>query len=178
MTAMDFDTIALDAADALRPFLEKAFEAGRAVGREEATAELRARLSDLVGPLEAAPTAPEPKRVFASGSFTLPRYGAPAEGARATPGTVKPAIFNLIRSHPNGIRQDDIRRLSDVKANSIRGTLYSLQKDGVIERRGERWFAMPETNEAADDDPSKEPSAASDHQPEAQGREAGPGGVL
>lgn len=174
--ASELDAIVLDATSALRPLLERAFEAGRAVGRREATTELRARLSDAIGPImsqnEILELARQGDGAGVSVFDSMPTNQA---SSRAAPGTVRPAILALVQSHPQGIRREDIERLSGVKGNSVRGTLYNLQKDGFVMRRGRHWLAAPQKNEPVDVKSAADPSTGSDRNP-AQGREAGPGG--
>lgn len=161
--ARDINSITSSAAAALRNLLLEAFEAGRAAGRQEASSDLRAKLSQVIGPIETQPQPP------------------PSTGARATPGTVKPTIRNLVtRSGLIGISADEIVAQTGIKRNSVRGTLYTLKQDGEVERRGERWF--PQKAEAADT-PSQDSlrpqsdSASPADNPSAKGREAGhPGG--
>src|SRR5208337_332374 len=66
---------------------------------------------------------------------------------RAALGTVKPRILELV-SRDIGASISEIEAIG-LKPNSIRGTLYSLQKDDKILRSGDRWYAVtPGSNEA------------------------------
>lgn len=78
-----------------------------------------------------------------TGTYWLTKRG---DERRAALGTVKPRVLELI-SRAVGASIPEIEAIG-IKPNSIRGTLYALQKDGHIQRRGDRWYvATPESNE-------------------------------
>ncbi|TLG78521.1 hypothetical protein [Methylocystis sp. B8] len=152
--------------------LTAAFEAGRAAGRQEASVELKAKLADALGIQQA------PDR-----SFAKKLVGQLVETTRAAQGTVKPKILEAIRSR-GGATLGDIQEATGVKYNTVRGTLWQLSQDEVIERRGEKWFMRPQKNEPAGT-PSESAPTGSKPEPSfhealfgsgAKGREAGPGG--
>jgi hypothetical protein len=80
----------------------------------------------------------------------------PPEEGRAALGTVKPKVLELV-SRPNGASVQELEAIG-IKPNSIRGTLYSLQKDKKIEKRGGRWFRLASDMFEA---PTSEPEGAS-----------------
>jgi hypothetical protein len=59
---------------------------------------------------------------------------------RAALGTVKPRVLELV-SRDMGASIKEIET-TGIKRNSVRGTLYSLQRDGIIRRDGDRWYAV------------------------------------
>lgn len=61
-----------------------------------------------------------------------------AEG-RATPGTVKPAIEKLVLES-SGLTMQEIVERTGFKYNSVRGTLYTLKSEGIVDKWGEQWF--------------------------------------
>lgn len=137
---IDFDDIAMDAAVALRPLLQRAYDAGRLAGRQEMYVEVQSRLGSLLSPL--SPDVLPVRRVSDEDGNPV------SDSGRAPPGTVKPLIAKVLEEHPEGLTIDDIEAISGVKPNSVRGTLYSLKNDGVSEKRGNRWFHVSQMNEA------------------------------
>ena len=122
-----------DAAAALRPFIIEAFEVGRKTGADETRAALEAFLhhppsaNEGIAPATDMPDEPTETAVLSEG--------------RATPGSVKPAIMSLIVQSP-GMTVADIQRHTGAKPNSVRGTLWTLQKEERIERRGHGFFPV------------------------------------
>lgn len=167
----DINLIVSSATAALRPLLQEAFDAGRAAGREEASNELRAKLSEVLG-------TPRPSVISESMPMTAAAPLAPGQSGagRAAPGTVKPTIRRVISEHADGLTTEGITLLTHFKPNSVRGTLHTLMQDGDIERRGNKWFPSLSKNETAGDAPQQDAPAVSEQEPNAQGREAGPGG--
>lgn len=110
--------------------LTEAFNAGREAGREEAKSVVLASIHNLTADAHV---------LRGSTSAGVLTHIKESEG-RAAPGTVKPAVRNFISSRHDGVTIDEIIAGTGVKPNSVRGTLYSLQEDGDIERRGEKWF--------------------------------------
>jgi len=165
--------ISLEVGLLLQPLLQEAFELGRAEGRTEAAADLRARLA---GVLESDLTARDETRLSKSERPDRSIIIEPPAHERATPGTVKPAIEALLRSAADGLSAQQIADRAMIKYNSVRGTLYILKNEGKAERRGDRWFPTLQSHEAPDGKSVRDTSEASDHQPGAQGGEARPGG--
>lgn len=127
------DQLISEIGPALRPLLDSVYQAGYADGRNAATAELRSKMSAILG------DAPSP---------SIEPYGNPApneqteaEGERAAPGTVKPAILKLIQEHPEGLTRMDIVRMTGFKINSIRGTLWALHAGdrSILTHKG-KWY--------------------------------------
>jgi hypothetical protein len=125
------DTIISASIDALRPLLRDAFESGRAVGREEASADFKAKIASLlsVGP-------PETIKLVASDLLV-------GTDKRAVSGSVKPTIARLItESGRAGVTPDDILKATGFKPNSVRGTLWTLGNKGLAVKRDGRWFPV------------------------------------
>jgi hypothetical protein len=115
--------------------VERAIRHAYDMGRSEALSRLSAVLTELAPALTAKSPKPEG-----------PASAAQTEG-RAAQGTVKPAILALT-GRPNGATAEEMAAIG-IKFNSIRGTIYSLHKEGKIERHGDRWYAItPESYEA------------------------------
>lgn len=132
MSAANIDDILSTATEDLRARLNAAFEAGRALGRREASGQVRDKIVGFLDSIEAHDI-----------STDIPDITSPppaAEEARAVPGTVKPAIKSLIEDAKDGIRTSEIIEKTGFKENSVRGTLSTLKVDGFAERRGELWF--------------------------------------
>lgn len=58
-------------------------------------------------------------------------------GPRAHLGTVRPTIMRLIGKSKGGISPPEIITRTGFKVNSVRATLATLRKEGLIERSGE-----------------------------------------
>jgi hypothetical protein len=117
----DLQTIISAASEALRPLLEQAFEAGREAGREEAALDLRAKIDGVLS----VPHSPGPAVAFSK---------------RASSGSVKPTIAEMIKNAANGRTANEIEAATNFKPNSIRGTLWALTNDGLIVKRGGRFY--------------------------------------
>jgi hypothetical protein len=66
------------------------------------------------------------------------------EGERVPPGTVKPTVLQTIQQFPDGISIRDIEKLTGFKHNSIRGTVWLLQKEGSVQKgEGNLWIPSP-----------------------------------
>lgn len=63
---------------------------------------------------------------------------------RATPGTVKPTIEKIVRES-SGVTMQEIVEKTGFKFNSVRGTLYTLKSEGVVDKWGEQWFPFGQT---------------------------------
>lgn len=127
---------------------DAAFERGREVGRQEALAELKQTLSGFLasdGTVEPG-WAPLNQHVLPTPTDT-PIDEAPKR--RASPGSVKPAITQYVLEHP-GSTTEEVRKHTGAKSNSVRGTLWTLTTEGMIERRDGRWFPVVQKNEAID----------------------------
>lgn len=131
-------------ADTLRARLTEAFEAGRAQGKREASNEVRTKLVGFFDSMEAPDSAPVMAQTESETNH-LPVQPPlqTANGARATPGTVKPTIARLISTATGGLTTEDIVKQTGFKENSVRGTLHNLQNEGTINKSENRWFAGP-----------------------------------
>jgi hypothetical protein len=145
------DDIIAEVAAVIGPLLRETFEAGREAGARETTAAMKAKLLEAVDSLNVADAA---LNTVLGVTPTLadeppaPQVLEEAAAIRATPGTVKPTIERLIASAPNGITTEEILAKTGFKANSVRGTLWTLNNDQAIEKRGDRWFRRPTLNDA------------------------------
>jgi hypothetical protein len=126
----DLQAIISTASEALRPLLEQAFEAGRKAGREEAALDLRAKIDGVLSIPHAAPIRPAAPRP------------AVASSKRASSGSVKPAIAEMIKNAANGLTANEIAAATNFKPNSIRGTLWTLGNEGLIVKRSGRLLAI------------------------------------
>jgi len=122
------ESIIADAAESQRRLLEEAFEAGRAVGRQEAATDLRAKIDGVLSQGEPAPMA----------TFVKPSIG---NDKRAVSGSVRPTIERMIIDHAStGLTLDEIEKATGFKHNSIRGTLWTLGNQGIAHKFHGRWF--------------------------------------
>lgn len=152
--------------DAIRDMLARWYEAGRAAGAAEVRAQIAAVLSPGA-PGSTILTAPLEHRFGSAAAVeagdTLSAHGRGVDShpeGRAAPGSVKPVILAVVTEQP-GLTTDAIQKRTGIKQNSVRGTLWTLSKENLVERRGSGWFPLSQKNEAADESPTKEPSAAS-----------------
>jgi hypothetical protein len=137
------DKIVSDIMSAIRPALTTAVRDSIERGKEEAYASFPAIVKEATRLLSGLHE--ESKSDIPIGSV----WQQPAT-ERAALGTVKPKVLALV-SRDIGASITEIEAIG-IKPNSIRGTLYSLQKDGVIRREGDRWYALtPESKEASSD---------------------------
>jgi hypothetical protein len=124
IVARSLDDITADMAALVR----EAFQAG-----QEAQSEvMRQKLASIL--------AGEPVVHWNHRTEDEPRPQPTAEGQRSAPGTVKPRVLAVLRDNPEGLATTQVTALAGIKHNSVRGTLWSLQKSGYAERRGDRWF--------------------------------------
>ena len=139
------DDIISDAASILRPLLAEAFEAGRALGRQEGSDDIRKKLADVIGP-QFTDAGRSYRPTLEQEAVIIQR--AAESVARASPGSVKPVVLDFVRENP-GLTQDQIREKTGIKHNSVRGTLWQLSTEKLIERRAGKWFPRSEENEAS-----------------------------
>ena len=71
----------------------------------------------------------------------LPAFSPHDIKSRAAPGSVKPAILEMIKKQP-GLTPDQIQAKSGAKHNSVRGTLWALEKEGKVERHDGKYAAV------------------------------------
>ncbi|WP_143132141.1 hypothetical protein [Methylobacterium sp. 174MFSha1.1] len=146
--------------------MTEAFEAGRAAGRVEATADILHKIGTILptGPVVAPmlPIASEAKGEAARPIAPPPAFGGGEDTGRATPGSVKPRVAQLVSERP-GITTRQIEDATGFKLNSIRGTLWALHaQDHVIERRNGGWYPSAQKDEAAGANPEERTPTASD----------------
>jgi len=127
------DSIIAASANALQPLIQEAFEAGRNAGRAEAD-DLRAKMAALISVGQSSP----PAVAVSRGVTTV------ASDERATQGSVKPKIAKLIAdSGTSGLTPGEITHITGFKANTVRGTIWTLGREGSIVKRGSRWYPRP-----------------------------------
>lgn len=83
-------------------------------------------------------------------NIRVPSRAITLDDERAAPGTVKPAILKLIKEHPDGLSKSQIVNLTGIKPNSVRGTLWSLNQEGVIGKGGRDLWIPIESSEQTD----------------------------
>lgn len=138
------DIIISASSEAQRSLLQEAFDAGRALGREEAAADLKAKISGLLGSDNAVASAVV-KSAVAPPSLQV------RSDKRATSGSVKPTITRIIAGAVDaGLTTEEVVGITGFKPNSVRGTLWALGNEGLATKRDGRWFPVLEKNEAAD----------------------------
>ena len=133
MTDQHIEAILSRSLAALRGVIKDAYNAGREDMRRELMALLSASIerSDVV-PKEEPPGA---------------NIAAQRSAARATPGTVKPTLLEMIAEATGlgtGVSTADLVRQTNFKENSVRGTLSTLRSEGKIEQRSDLWFIKSE----------------------------------
>lgn len=109
-----------------------------------------------------------------------------AKASSGKPGdipTMPEMIAGALSSYPlnRGAKPKDVRDWiarkywPDVKVDSVASIMWRMWKRDELEKR-DSLYVMPEKKETDDANPGEESSSASLFQPDAQGREAGPGG--
>jgi hypothetical protein len=134
------DDIVAAAMDRLVPHIRDAVayavNLGMALGKEE----LRATVAAIL-------TRKDERAAHVSPPMTIAKPVAEPSEGRRPPGSVKPVMMGLI-SRPGGATIRDFEA-AGIKFNSIRGTIYALQKENLITKNGDRWYAAAaESNEA------------------------------
>ncbi len=177
----DWSDILDEGSASLERWLSEAFEAGRAAGRQEGVAEVKAKLAGLLD--DGGPEVTRAIAASANVTHALPAWLGPGpktqSGGRAPPNSVKPTIVKLVHDAP-GLTREEIATRTGFKFNSVRGTLWTLSNEGIIEQRDGRYFPASQKNEAPDAMSVEDTSEASitdegnlvSYQPSAQGREA------
>lgn len=149
--AEDWDAFAKRASETIMGLLRDAADFGYEHGKQAAAIELRQKVARA---LELGAVALAPLSSF-------PEMNGPVPGSieeqiaqrilteRAAPGSVKPTLARFVSDHP-GLTVDQIQERTGIKRNSVRGTLWTLSNEKIVERRGHGWFPVAQTNEAAD----------------------------
>lgn len=158
----------------LSTHIQNAFEAGRRIGWEEARRDIREKVSraiewgaEIGAANMAAVTGGLQSDAFEVDEEATPTTVEDVAVSRAAPGSVKPAIERAVLDNPKGLTTEEVRRLTNAKANTVRGTLWTLSTtEKTIERRDGKWFPatrirvrshVPQTNKAADEQSSTAP---------------------
>jgi len=148
----DINELLASAETALKAAVEAAyksgFDDGKKAGEREASAGLKSRLAALFADEDSAAEGSSTK---IQDSLTGSGDGETTDAAdRAAPGTVKPVVLDVVARANNGVSTKDIERATKFKYNSIRGTLWTLQKEGAIERNLDgKWVAVQSVREEA-----------------------------
>ena len=61
-------------------------------------------------------------------------------GLRARLGTVRPTIMRLIERSKDGISASEIMQKTGFKVNSVRSTIATLRREGLVEKSGSLWL--------------------------------------
>lgn len=99
------------------------------------------------------------------------------EAEKQPPGTVKPAVLKSIQNSPNGLSIRQIEQKTGFKSNSIRGTVWLLQKEGSVKKgEGSLWLPVDTTDDEADEEilktqPGHEAKSDTDNPIDALGKE-------
>lgn len=148
----DMNELLASAEKSLKTAIEAAyksgFDAGKKLGEREAAAGFKSRLASLFVDEEAdiAGSSTKINELFTSTGDSAET----GDAERATPGTVKPAILDVVAKANHGISTKDIARATNFKYNSVRGTLWTLHKEGAIEKNENgRWVASPAIHKEA-----------------------------
>jgi hypothetical protein len=151
----DFEQVEKGATDAVKLALRNAYEAGVAAGYAKASEEIRARLSNVFSEV-----------VFPSGSVITNATVNPdqrGEEMREAPGTVKPTLLKLVTDSPQGISTKELIARTGFRANTTRGTLWSLRtQEKQIHKVGNKWFPGPESESAESTEQKGTPEGAPD----------------
>ncbi|MCW5688489.1 MAG: hypothetical protein KIT76_08095 [Pseudolabrys sp.] len=147
----------------LRRLLADAFDAGRRVERETRAAELQGIQKKLTELLEdaTAKSATVAVGLLPPAIVVEPpvAHGSP----RAPKGSVRRTLLTLLTTMTAGptVRQLYERNradgIHDIAEASFRSTLGDLRKEGLVEKRGERWFLLQKG-----EGPGVEPGPSSD----------------
>ncbi|PZV37477.1 hypothetical protein [Mesorhizobium kowhaii] len=168
----DMNELLATAEKSIRAAIEAAyksgFDEGKKLGEREAAAGFKSRLASLFVDDEAdtAHSSTKINELFTN-SGDSPATG---DAERATPGTVKPAILDVVAKANRGISTKDIARATNFKYNSVRGTLWTLRKEHAIEKNENgKWVAASaihkEAKQAELDEYEAARSAAKDQPP-------------
>lgn len=140
--------------EAIATAYKRGYDAGRQEGHQAGERDAAARFKSRLDALfvdDAAQSSQEraPVKEYAPVNDLIT---VPAESVddRAAPGTVKPVILAAVANSNVGMTTRQIQEQTYVKYNSVRGTLWQLQKEGAVERDlSGRWVATPPVKEAA-----------------------------
>jgi hypothetical protein len=135
---ISIDDLAQDIAREVTPAIVAAIRTGIERGYALGTQNFLKQLSKLTSNLPLPPVAPVVKE--------SPRAAHP-DTERASLGSVKPAMLAMI-GRREGASQREMEALG-FKHNTVRGTLWTLRKDGIIAMRGDRWFMVPHEKQEA-----------------------------
>ncbi len=146
------DELLATASDAMRQLIAAAYDAGRAAGRSDAETIIRAKLERVLDDDSPGPRPKAPAKEKARDAWPSDR--APA-------GSVRPKLLTALKGNPFGVRPAIIAKTTGMNANTIRGGLNILRREGLAMKKYGAWMLVPQKNEAADANPEGESSAAS-----------------
>lgn len=143
---------AIDAA--VEAAFKRGYDDGYIAGKQEAMAGFKSRLASLFeGETPVATETPSEAPSYATVSDLLTSPDHDASQERAAPGTVKPLVLSVVANSNIGMTTRAIQAVTGIKYNSVRGTLWQLQKEDAVTRDdGGRWIATPPVKEAAKKD--------------------------
>lgn len=108
-----------------RTALIEAFDAGRMAGKNEAAADLRAKIA---GVLEEPKPAPDDDG---------------DDDGRAPRGSVKPTVIDALREYgAPGLKPAEIASRTGLNENSVRGALNKLKDEGITDKLGDLWVLV------------------------------------
>jgi hypothetical protein len=122
--------------------LGRAYDAGRLEGYEQGRLEIAAQMQSLLSKV------PKYDQRVAKGSASGETPSRAKVENRAAPGTVRPAIEKVMASERRGMKADEVLKLvhaagrTDIKSNTVRGTLNMLRGKGITEKRNGLWFLV------------------------------------
>ena len=142
------DDIAAKGHEKLRELISEAYQAGYSAGllqgERDAAAKLQSKLMELFEGGVGSPSTKENSLL----TFPEDSDAKPGSEERVAPGTVKPAILSLLRGSQRGLSVRQIEDATGFKHNSVRGTIWTLQKEGQVFRgEGGRWHAKPDPDD-------------------------------
>ena len=119
------------------------------IGKDEGAAVMRANLAAFLQ-VGADRQTTDIHNGSATGTQTAAGTSSDYQKDKAQKGTVKPGIVKLINDTPDGLTQDEIIERTGFKSNSVRGTLYAILTEGLVQRRSGRYFPLGGNGESSD----------------------------
>ena len=140
----DISQIHAEGSEGITLLIQEAYEAGRIAGAADAKRRFQSKLASLLSDgSDVAPTAddlPESEQPSSLPEKTSELVQHTSK--RASPGSVKPQVAALVAKYIDGISAEMIAQVTGFKFNSVRGTLWTLGNEGVVERQGSKWYAV------------------------------------
>jgi hypothetical protein len=144
-----------DITPAISRMIEEAYQQGYSQGFAAGKQEAGQELLQFVASMNTA-NIPVLYDVTMEGTAALSN-----ESDKQPPGTVKPAVLKAIQDSSTGLSIRQIEQKTGFKYNSIRGTVWLLQKEGlVVKGEGNLWVAALDQPGDKPDDQSDEKAFA------------------